>query len=113
MTASDSTVVALNGGVATNVLSTKPILQNPVMRTSAFRLKALANATGLLMTLMVGTRVIFQDRQVPWSAAGGFPSWLDFEVGRGPVFAGEALNWSFRNPTGANITVNWEAEVAP
>jgi hypothetical protein len=112
-TASDATTLAA-GAVATDVLAPKLGFKAGPIRGAVMRAKALAGATGLLMTLYSGSRLIFADRQVPFAATTSFPSWLDHVVASPQVvYPGEALNLSFRNPTAGTITVNWEVEQVP
>lgn len=114
MTASDTTTLT-TGTSALDVLSAKLGFKAARGRVSAFRMKALANAAGLLMTLYLGERLMFMDRQVPFlTGTGAFPSWLDHLV-QSPVAVGpaEIVNLSFRNPTAATINVNWEVEIVP
>lgn len=114
-TASDQTTVGV-GATVQNVLLSKMGYQAPLLYPTAFRAKALANGQGLLATLMLGQRMIFQDRQMPWTTVAGvaFPSWLDHVIASAQLVApGELPSLSFRNPTAASINVNWEVESAP
>jgi hypothetical protein len=108
-TASDSTVLAA-GATAADVLSSKLGFKAAPVRISPWRMKCLASATGLLMSIYAGSRLIASDRQVPFGAGIAFPSWLDHQVAKDALYPGEVLNVTFRNPTAGSITVNWEVE---
>lgn len=118
MTASDTTTLTATGtagATAKDVLGSRLGFKSARGRISAFRMKALANAAGVTMTLYLGERLMFADRQVPFvTGTGAFPSWLDHQV-QSPVALGpaEIINLSFNNPTAAAVNINWEVEVVP
>jgi hypothetical protein len=114
-TAADNTAVAI-GATVSNVTVGKKGFEYPAVQGRAWRLKAMAGATGLLATLYAGDRAIFTDRMLPFGGGATtptYPSWNDQEVDRGVLFPGEALRLDFRNPTAAVINVAWEVQAYP
>ncbi len=106
------TEVALS--VAANAISTNRMsgrLYEVPAQPSMIRLYVTASAVGLRATLLVGGVPVANDTEV--SGVNRYPLRPDdlfTEIG---AYAGERLFLTFRNTTGAAITVTWFADISP
>lgn len=100
--------------VAANAISTNQLagLIDEFLRVdSAVRLAAVAAATGLNVTFILGNTALINDQLV--SDANRFPQIPEDVVAQSGAFAGERMILTFRNTTGAGILVKWLVDVEP